>query len=346
MTAFFSHIRNLRMLMVFTVVVLTGCQKNPSSHQHPSDHTFSGRTMGTSWSVAVPHAGELELQLVQTELTGLLEKLEAKLSHWRDSSEISRFNNAPAMTVVPVSRETAELVVFAEEVRQASGGAFDIRVAKQVAARGFGPQPLDRKDWRMAHISEIRVQMDPTKETASLIKDEAWNTIDLSAYVKGYAVDRIGILLDKKGVTNYLIEVGGELKARGVNKKGKPWVVGVEMPKPHISSPHLRVQLRDEAIATSGNYRLFRKTPSGEIRSHLVDPRNYDSSEMVFRSVSVIHQNAMAADAWATALFVLGEKEGLQLAEKRGFRACFLRLAPNGNVVSRTTGGFDERLMP
>jgi len=346
MTAFFSHIRNLRMLMVFTVVVLTGCQKNPSSHQPPSDHTFSGRAMGTSWSVVVPHAGELELQLVQTELTGLLEKLEAKLSHWRDSSEVSRFNNAPAMTVVPVSRETAELVVFAEEVRQASGGAFDIRVAKQVATRGFGPQLLDRKDWRVSRISEIRVQMDPTKETASLIKDEAWNTIDLSAYVKGYAVDRIGILLDKKGVANYLIEVGGELKARGVNKKGKPWVVGVEMPKPHISSPHLRVQLSDEAIATSGNYRLFRKTPSGEIRSHLVDPRNYDSSEMVFRSVSVIHRNAMAADAWATALFVLGEKEGLQLAEKRGFRACFLRLAPNGVVVSRTTGGFDERLMP
>jgi thiamine biosynthesis lipoprotein len=346
MTSFFSNIQNLRILMVFTAVVLTGCQKNPSSHPSPSDHTFSGRAMGTSWSVVVSDANDLEFQAMQSEVAGLLENLEAKLSHWRDASEVSRYNNAPAKVAVPVSHETAELVVFAEEVRQASGGAFDIRVAKQVAARGFGPQPLDRKDWRVSRISEIRVQMDPTKETASLIKDEAWTTIDLSAYVKGYAVDRIGVLLDKKGVANYLIEVGGELKARGVNKKGKPWVVGVELPKPHISSTHLRVQLKNEAIATSGNYRLFRKTPSGEIRSHLVDPRNYDSSEMVFRSVSVIHRNAMAADAWATALFVLGEKEGLQLAEKRGFRACFLRLAPNGKVVSRTTGGFDERLMP
>lgn len=293
---------------------------------------------------------DLELQAVQTEITGLLEEIEAKLSHWRESSEVSRFNKAPAKTEVPVSRETAELVAFGEEIRRISGGAFDIRVAKEVAARGFGPSALDRIDRGEASVSEIRVQMDPPKDpqknTASLMKDKAGTAMDLSAYVKGYAVDRIGVLLDKKGVTNYLIEVGGELKARGINKKGKPWVVGVEVPKPHVSSLHLRVQLENEAIATSGNYRLFRNTPSGEIRSHLVDPRDHSSSEVVFRSVSVIHQNAMAADAWATALFVLGEKEGLQLAEKRGLPVCFLRLDPNGEVVSRTTGGFDERLMP
>jgi thiamine biosynthesis lipoprotein len=349
MNPFSINIQKLTMLMVFTAVMLTGCKEKPSPQPSLSSHaahTFSGRAMGTSWSVVVPDTGDLKLQAVQSEIAGLLEEIEAKLSHWRDASEVSRFNKASAKTDVPVSRETAELVVFGEKVRKASGGAFDIRVAKEVAARGFGPRTLDRKDREDARVSEIRVQMDTKKETASLVKDEAGTTIDLSAYVKGYGVDRIGVLLDKKGVANYLIEVGGELKARGVNKKGKPWTVGVEVPKPHVSSLHLAVQLENEAIATSGNYRLFRKTPSGEIRSHLVDPRDHGSLEVVFRSVSVIHRDAMAADAWATALFVLDEKEGLQLAEKQGLPVCFLRLDPNGKVVSRTTSGFDERLIP
>jgi thiamine biosynthesis lipoprotein len=346
MNSLFMNIHRSVVLVVFSAVVLTGCQKKLSPQPKPSDHTFVGRAMGTSWSVVVADAGDLELQAVQSEISGLLEEVEAKFSHWRESSEVSRFNKAPAMTAVPVSCETAELVVFGEEIRKASGGAFDIRVAKVVSARGFGPQTLDRKNRGESRVSEIRVQMDPEKETASLMKKEQGTAIDLSAFVKGYAVDRIGLLLDKNGVTNYLIEIGGELKARGVNKKGKAWTVGVEVPKPHVSSTHLAVQLEDEAIATSGNYRLFRKTPSGEIRSHLVDPRGHGSSEVGFRSVSVIHRNAMAADAWATALFVLGEKDGLPLAEKRGISVCFLRLEPDGKVVSRTTSGFDERLGP
>jgi thiamine biosynthesis lipoprotein len=346
MNFFLIDIQRSLVLIVFSAALLTGCQKKISPRPSSSDHTFGGRAMGTSWSVVVPDVGDLELQVVQSEITGLLEEVESKFSHWRESSEVSRFNKAPAMTDVPVSRETAELVVFGEEVRKTSGGAFDVRVAKEVSARGFGPRGLDQDKRENTRVSEIWVQMDPEKETTTLMKEGQGTAIDLSAYVKGYAVDRIGLLLDKMGVANYLIEVGGELKARGVNKKGKTWTVGVEVPKPHVSSPHLAVQLKDESIATSGNYRLFRKTPFGEILSHLVDPRDHGSSEVVFRSVSVIHRNAMTADAWATAFFVLGEKEGLQLAEKRGLPVCFLRLDPNGKVVSRTTAGFDERLIP
>jgi thiamine biosynthesis lipoprotein len=327
-------------MVVFVVLCLATCGPPPHLPPSPSPQVYQGRAMGTTWSVVVVSgASDMELQ---TEIAVLIEAIEEVLSHWRDGSDVSRFNRASAMTVVSVSRETSELVLYGEKIRRSSGGAFDIRVARNVAARGFGPEVLDQEGEAKSGVSEIRVQSDPS----TLMKSEEGTAIDLSAYVKGYAVDRIGNLLDKKGITNYLIEVGGELKARGVNKEGKSWVVGVEVPQPHTSSLHLGVRLENEAIATSGNYRLFHKNPKGEIESHIIDPREPGSSGRVFRSVSVIHQEAKAADAWATALFVLGETEGLRLAEELGLPVCFLRLASSGEVVRHTAGYFDKRLVP
>jgi len=210
---------------LFFVVCLAGCGKKSHLPLSPSAQVYEGRAMGTSWNVVVvSETSDVELQ---TEIAVLIEAIERQLSHWRERSDVSRFNRASTMTVVLVSRETSELVLYGEKIRRSSGGTFDIRVARVVAARGFGPEVLDQESGTKAGVSEIRVQTDP----ATLMKSEKGMAIDLSAYVKGYAVDRIGKLLDEKGIANYLIEVGGELKARGVNKEGKTWVVGVEAPR-------------------------------------------------------------------------------------------------------------------
>ena len=319
-------------------VMLSGCQKRVAPEVSQSSFALHGRAMGTSWSVLAQAENDESKDVLQKEIEVLLESVEDRFSHWRQFSEISRFNQSPAETMIPVTGEMLRLIRFGEEMRVASEGAFDIRVARRVAQRGFGPESLVRREG-VQDFGHLQIGADP----ASLTKKGGAFAVDLSAFVKGYAVDRIGALCAKNGIVNYLVEVGGELKASGQNAEGELWGVGVEVPAPRGASLNFAVRLQDESIATSGNYRLFKKTSEGGIHSHLVDPRHADSSEVMFRSVSVIHPEAMVADAWATALFVLGE-EGMKKAQELNLSSCFLRLAPSGEVVRHMTGDFEESL--
>lgn len=283
--------------------------------------TVSGEAMGTTWRVTVASdVSQAEVDALGRAAGNLIEELEARFSHWRADSEVSRLNAAGTGEQAEVSSETRELIALAEEIGEASGGAFDIRVGKEVSGRGFGPER-------------------PAGGGAAF---------DLSGIAKGHAVDRVAELLDSRGHENYLVEIGGELKARGVNDRGDAWTVGVEAPDPDGRVLHLRVRLVNAAIATSGNYRLYREGKGGKIYSHIVDPRGGGKApgQRAFRSVSVIHESAATADAWATALFVLGETEGLRKAEAVGIAACFLRLEDEGEVSESMTAGFRKRLLP
>ncbi len=336
---FFRH--QGRVVALAMLFAIAGCRESGRDAKAPS-HVLAGRAMGTTWRVVLRSA-EVDAKALQTGTSALLEELESKLSHWRADSEVSRFNRAGAGVPVPVSAETARVVLFGEEMRAASGGAFDIRVAGRVAARGFGPKALVRDAPAPdAPGGSITVHLTPP----SLTKSKAGLVIDLSAYAKGHAVDRIAGFLEGKNIQHYLVEVGGEIKARGANAKGKPWSAGVEAPVPERREIHLLVRLKNEAIATSGNYRIFRKEVDGSIQSHLVDPREGGTGEPAFRSVSVIASETMNADAWATALYVLGEVAGLQMAKERGLAVCFLRVSDGGEVEEKMTAGFRERVIP
>lgn len=297
--------------------------------------------MGTTWKVIAIAPGARSERL-RRETADLLETLEAKCSHYREESEISRFNRAAAHVAVPVSAETAQLVSHGERMRETSRGAFDIRVARAVAARGFGPDALAAETQaRRKTPGTITVGTDPP----SLTKDDSALAVDLSAFAKGHAVDRVAALLDQHGVHHYLVEIGGELRAKGTKPDGEPWSVGVEAPNPDGRVLHLGVTLDNEAIASSGNYRLFHRQDDGRLESHLVDPRGReDQAETVFRSVSVILPEAMHADAWATTLFVLGGSEGPRLARELEIPACFLRLTNDGGVEEQMVAGFDRRV--
>ncbi len=164
--------------------------------------------------------------------------------------------------------------------------------------------------------------------------------IDLSAIAKGFAVDRIAALLTERGIDNFLVEIGGEIKSSGKKKDGSPWLVGVERPTFEKRQIQEFIELRDRSLASSGDYRNFYKQ-QGEKYSHVIDPRTGQPITHDLAMVTVITAECIRADAWATALMVLGAEDGLALAADNGMEALF-SVRDNDGFTRKTTPLFPQ----
>ncbi|MGI9289246.1 MAG: FAD:protein FMN transferase [Pseudomonadales bacterium] len=303
--------------------VLAGCDTPPKAK------TFSGQVMGTSYSVQLI---ELPAQLSEVDLDAniatTLNSVDAAMSTYKPESEVSRFNRAPPRTSVEVSAATLQVVELALVVHKQSQGAFDISVAPLVDLWGFGADMRELKKLpdedaikrAREKVGGDAINVQKAPPTLSKGKDLA---IDLSAIAKGYAVDRVAELLEKQGITNYLVEVGGELRGRGQNAKGQTWRIGIETPMLARGNAFTSIPLDDMAVATSGDYRNY-IVLDGKRYSHTIDPRTGMPVAHQVASVTVVHASAAEADAWATALDVLGVPDGLRLAEQLGLAAYFI----------------------
>jgi len=255
--------------LLILVLVLAWKSRPPTPDLTPQ--VVDGQSMGTTWKLA--WRGTCDAH-VRREVTQVLDHWEQVLSQWRETSDLSRFNRGEAP-----SEDLGRVIELAEQVRLASGGAFDHRILPAVHRAGFGP---------------------------------AGQGIDLSAIGKGFAVDRVGERLRQLGCNDFIFELGGE-----VLTGDSAWSVEIETPRPNPSSPRHPVTLRKRALATSGNYRQF--VPQGELlKSHIIDPRSGAPVMRPPAAVSVFAADCATADAWATALFVLGPEftdvpEGLQV---------------------------------
>ena len=286
-----------------------------------------GETMGTRWSVTlVAPPGELRPGRLQRELQALLDELEARMTTWDAGSELRRFSDGASLDWTPVSLDTATVVAEALRVAALTDGAFDVTVAPLVELWGFGPVETARAPPSAEAIEAARartgrgsleVRLDPP----ALRKARPELALDLSGIAKGYAVDRVASRLETLGVQHYLVEIGGELRARGRNARGEPWRVGVA--DPDGGEPRLRLALEKGAAATSGDYRRFIER-DGRRFTHVLDPRSGRALERGPASVTVFADSAMTADALATALMVLGPDDGLELARREGLSVLFL----------------------
>jgi thiamine biosynthesis lipoprotein len=310
----------------------------------------AGRTMGTTYEIRIAGDGldNILRQRVDEDSKERLLEIDRWMSNWNPESEIARFNAHDSIEDFPVSAETAEVVAYSLLLGEWSGGAFDITVGPLVALWGFGshariefkPDPLEIADLRgRTGPGMLRVGGAEESSRSFLGKTDPRVEIDLSAIAKGYGVDHVANGLEGLGRFDYLVEIGGEIRASGQRPGGGPWRVAVEKPEMEERRIQSVLSLSDQAMATSGDYRIF-YIEDGRHISHTIDPRSGHPVENGPASVTILADTATEADAWATTLMVLGESEGLPLAEEHGIAAMLLIRQDDGSISVRSSSLF------
>ncbi len=301
--------------------------------------------MGTTYHVKVVDApDEIVAEALQIDIDDVLSEINRQMSTYDPDSELSRFNRSNSTDWVPASPGLAEVVDAALRISQLTDGAFDVTVGPLVNLWGFGPEsqingvPADQAVAEArARVGYQRIQV--RTSPPAIRKDRADVYLDLSAIAKGYGVDQIAEYLEALEITNYLVEIGGELRGRGHNARGVDWTVAIEKPTPGERAVEQVIHIDSDAVATSGDYRNF-FTTDGLRYSHEIDPRTGSPVSHKLASVTVVTDTCMLADAWATALLVLGPKEGFEFAERQPLAAMFITAA-NSSFQEAKTSRFD-----
>ena len=311
----------IRTLGLLAVLALGACEGAPDKV------TLQGQTMGTYWRVSyLAEGGAPAPAAVKTQLEDALVAVNASMSTWDPQATISLFNNDESLEPFPIEPAFATVVAAAQAVSAASGGAFDVTVGPLIDLWGFGAGGKRRAEPPSAEaIGEAQARVGFGKlvvraDPPSLQRTAPGVEVDLSALAKGYGVDVLAAVLGEAGLGNYLVDIGGEVRARGVNDRGVPWRIGVEVPDPSARGlVQEALPLKDLSLATSGDYRNFFEA-DGVRYSHTIDPRTgYPIPQRV-----VAHREALWADAWATAMNVLGPEAGLALAERQTLPVLFI----------------------
>ncbi|MCC6143533.1 MAG: FAD:protein FMN transferase [Candidatus Hydrogenedentes bacterium] len=320
------------------ILACAGC--GPSG---PAEHLFSGPTMGTEYHVKViadlgPEAREKLDGLVADTLAGV----NGLMSTYDPKSELSRFNQWASTDPFALSDETAEVFRIALEVSRQSGGAFDVTVGPLVNAFGFGPDesPQPPDDGTLASLRERVGYTMLTLDGTRISKARPDIYCDLSAVAKGYGVDVVANMLEAQGYGRYMVEVGGEVRAKGMNLRGQPWQIAVEKPIEDGRALQRIVSVEDQGLATSGDYRNF-YTKDGQRYAHTIDPTTGRPVEHGIASASVLHKSCAWADAYATALMVLGAEKGIDLAREQGLAVLLISHTPEGGFAEVSTPAFD-----
>lgn len=323
-------------LVVLCVCVasLVGCDRKASVV------VLQGETMGTTWSVKL--AGQLlpPLDVLEAGIRVELDRVVAQMSTWEPTSDISRYNNAAPATWHALPSELHSVLDYAINLARETEGAYDPTIGPLVNLWGFGPEGERRSPPADDAIAVMRERIGWQRIKFDTEGRRAYQPggiyLDLSSVAKGYAVDRVAAYLDGAGVARYLVDIGGELRARGRKPDGKLWRVAVETPVPASHSVTEVLELDDMSVATSGDYRIYFEAAERRY-SHTIDPRTARPVEHRLASVSVVHRACMEADALATALTVLGPEEGMAFARERNLAVLF---------IERTDDGFIERSSP
>ena len=306
----------------------------------PAELHMSGRTMGTTYNVKYrPTPNTPTVKDLQMEVDALLAEINHTMSTYDPESELSRFNRLRTTDWVPASTSLRAVLKTALEIGAQSEGAFDITVGPLVNLWGFGPEVHPDRVPPERDITAARARSGLDKitlsDTQSAIRKRRPDVfLDLSGIAKGYGVDRVAELMTAHGIDHYMVEIGGEIRVRGLKERETPWRIAIEKPLSGERSVHTMLALSDIALATSGNYRNFFEI-AGRRYSHTIDPTTGWPIDNHLVSVTVLADTSMRADAWATAFQVLGPERGMAIAERINLPVLF--------VIERD-GQFEERV--
>ena len=309
-------------------------------------YTFSGQTMGTTYSVKIVSKNSvMDRLMIQTGIDSVLTMVNQHLSIWDPNSEISQFNQNRQQELIKVSTHLRNVISKSLEISGATNGAFDITVFDLMSLWGFGPNP--REGFPTAvQIEVIKNRMgfqNVILESGGVRKLNPEIKLDVNAIAKGYGVDLVFEWILGNGFKNIFVEIGGEVRCAGKNQDGLLCRVGLIDPKISASPGdelYTIVTLDGKAMATSGNYRNFVEK-NGQIWGHTIDPRTGFPVETNVLSVSVITNSCMEADGWATALMVLNYEEGNKLvSDGTDLNALWIVEAKNGQRKIEKSRGF------
>lgn len=290
-------------------------------------YRLNGETMGTRYTALFYAGTGIDTKEVGQQLARAVARVDQQMSTWKPDSDLNRLNAAPEQVWVSVPKELATVLSAALRVSQQSDGAFDIAVGDLVNAWGFGPgeqtvtaHSIDATTPRARLLASDALEVEPHHYQ---VRKRAPLNLDLSGIAKGFGVDELARCLEGLGITRYLVGIDGEMRARGAKPDGQCWVVALEKPNRGVREVMGVMELSDASIATSGDYRHWVDV-AGQSYAHTMNPATGTPLCNSLAAVSVVAASCMLADAWATALMVLGETEGLRLAQERGMDALFV----------------------
>ena len=323
--------RNLLLITIIGLFIISCNQKPKSSYI-----TFRGFTQGTTYKITYESYDSTDYQ---NEIDYLLAEFDTSLSTYNKFSVISKINNNESEVTDFYLRTVFKK---SEEVCKNTNGAFDITVAPLVNAWGFGFK--NKEEITNALIDSllgfVGFQNICIKDSV-IIKQDPRVMIDVNAIAQGYSVDIVADFLEEKGIINYLVEIGGEVKTKGVNKKSEEWKIGIDKPIDNNNIPGENLQaivkLSDKSLATSGNYRKFYER-NGVKYSHTINPKTGYPVTHSLLSATVIANDCMTADAYATAFMVMGLEDAFNLVEKLpNIEAYFIYSNEDGTFQERAT---------
>jgi thiamine biosynthesis lipoprotein len=318
-------------LVILLTVIVSACSRTRDPAQ------FTGSTMGTTYHVTVSGAdSSREGRAVQAAIDQVLVETERHLSTYRVTSEIALLNRDESRSWQDVSPTLFAVLKEAHDVSELTGGSFDVTVAPMLEIWGHKPdssgvlgrmtfQPPTSDQLKQAHksVGYARLELRSVPRQ-SVRKSASGMRLAVDGIAPGYAVDRIATELRDLGHANFIVEIGGEVRAAGQRPEGGPWRIAIEAPLATRREPLVGLRLRDAAVSTSGDYRDARIDADGHRYSHTIDPRTGRTTSSALTAVTVIDANAIRADAYATALMVMGTEDGLAWAQAQRVPALFV----------------------
>lgn len=295
-----------------------------SSCEPSEPKIIKGQTMGTTWSLRSVKAAESIRDFIQSHL----DQREAVLSHWKRDSAVSRFNDSRSTDWQPVPHELVKVIEAARDISRSSDGALDITLAPLIDLWGFGAAGSAESLPTETQIAEVKARcgwqyLHTRLEPPALKKDQPNLQINVACVVEGFVMDELVELLRQRAISDFVLEVGGEVVACGRAPDGLAWQVGIQTPDAAPGDAMQSMSLVDQCASTSGSYRQ-RFEKDGRIFSHLIDPRSGRPIEHSLVSVTVIHPSCVLADGYATALMVLGPERGREVADRLGLRVLWI----------------------
>lgn len=316
-----------RLCLALLMLLLAACSENDRPLESPV--TLQGDIFGTFYQVSVADPlTQGEAVALEEGFVAELDAIDASMSTWKEDSELSRFNRSAIGEWQTLTPPLIEVLDISQRVFDASDGTFDVTVGKLVNLWSFGPEarPEEVPDdsliaERLETVGMDHLELDPEGRRARRLEDVR---VDLSGVAKGYATDRVAAYLAEQGLEHYLVNLGGEIEVRGYRDgESAAWRIGVEVPADGQPKAEQILPLENISVATSGDYRNYFEQDDRRY-SHTIDPRDGRPIQHRMASVTIVHDSNAEADAWATAMSVLGEREGLKVAAREGVAVLML----------------------